>query len=416
MSLKRLALISVHASPLEPMGGKKTGGMNVYIRNLAQEFGRRGLAVDIFTRRVGTETEQIDTSLGENVRVIHVEAGGLRPLGPDDIFPHLSEFVAGVIAFAAQQNLVYDLIYSHYWLSGWAANCLNIAWDVPFVQMFHTLGLMKNRVATGSLSPDQRIQSEMKIVEWADRVIAATPAEQAQLRWLYRANRRKILVISPGVDLNQFYPVSTSQAKARLKIPDEVSMFLFVGRLEPLKGVDTVLEALALIRSRQPALFPRMRFIIVGGNLADAADTEMQRLRLMVDEFDLGANVQFVGAKNQSQLLDYYAAATAVVMPSDYESFGMVALEAMAAGTPVIASNVGGLSYLVKDGVTGFLVPTRDPELLARRMIELVEQPDQQMRAAASSLAQEYAWSVTASELLNLFESLVSRRRHSEYL
>ena len=416
MSVKRLALISVHASPLEPMGGKKTGGMNVYIRNLAQEFGRRGLSVDIFTRRTGAETSQIDASLGENVRVVYIEAGGLRPLNPDDLFPHLSEFVAGVITFTTRQNLAYDLIYSHYWLSGWIANCLKIAWGVPFVQMFHTLGLMKNRVATGSLSPDQRIQNEMKIVDWADRVIAATPAEQAQLRWLYRANRRKISVISPGVDLNQFYPVSASQARTRLKIPTGVSMFLFVGRLEPLKGVETILEALARIRSWQPVIFHRMRFVIVGGSLSDVADTEMLRLKAMVDELDLGTNAQFVGAKNQSQLLDYYAAAAAVVMPSDYESFGMVALEAMAAGTPVIASNVGGLAYLVKDGVTGFLVPTRDPELLARRMIEMVEQPDQQMRAAASTLAQEYAWSVTADELLKLFDHLISRRMHSEYL
>jgi D-inositol-3-phosphate glycosyltransferase len=416
MSVKRLALISVHASPLEPMGGKKTGGMNVYIRNLAQEFGRRGLSVDIFTRRTGTEPSQIDYSLGENVRVIYIEAGGLRPLNPDDIFPHLSEFVAGVIAFAMEQNLAYDLIYSHYWLSGWVANCLKIAWGIPFVQMFHTLGLMKNRVATGSLSPLQRIQTEMKIVEWADRVIAATPAEQSQLLWLYRANRRKISVISPGVDLSQFYPVSVRHARSRLKIPSDVLMFLFVGRLEPLKGVDTVLEALSLIRRQQADLFRQMRFVIVGGSPADTTDTEMQRLKSMVDALDLKSNVQFIGAKNQTQLLDYYAAATAVVMPSDYESFGMVALEAMAVGTPVIASNVGGLAYLVKDGITGYLVPTRDPQILAQRMIELVKQPAQQMRIAASALAQEYAWSITADELLKLFQTVISPRKHSEYL
>lgn len=416
MVIKRLALVSVHASPLEPMGGKKTGGMNVYIRNLAQEFDRRGLSVDIFTRYTGSEAVQIDHSLGNNVRVIYIEAGGRRPLNPDDIYPYLSEFVAGIIAFGMEQNIVYDLIYSHYWLSGWVANCLKNAWGIPFVQMFHTLGLMKNRVATGSASPLQRIQTEMKIVEWADRVIAATPAEQAQLRWLYRMNRRKISVISPGVDLNQFHPVSTSNARSRLKIPADTAMFLFVGRLEPLKGVDTVLEAFALISRQQPDTFRHMRFIIVGGNPADPMDSEMQRLQAMVDELDLRENIQFVGAKNQTQLLDYYAAAAAVVMPSDYESFGMVALEAMAVGTPVIASNVGGLAYLVKDGITGYLVPTRDAHTLAQRMLKITQEPAPQMRNAAAALAQEYAWSVTADELLALFQTVINHRKHSEYL
>lgn len=413
MALKHLALITVHASPLEPMGGKKTGGMNVYIRNLAQEFGRRGLKVDIFTRRISADIPQIDLSLGENVRVIHVEAGGVRPLNPDEIFPHLSEFTAGVINFSTQHDAAYDLIYSHYWLSGWVANCLKIAWGIPFVQMFHTLGHMKNRVASGGSSPDQRIQTEIKIVEWADLVVAATPAEQAQLRWLYRANRRKISIVSPGVDLNQFYPVSTEQARRRLGIPVDNPVFLFVGRLEPLKGVDTILEALARIREQQPEIFQDVKLIIVGGG--DSKDIEMMRLVGMVGELDLSANVEFVGAKSQSQLLDYYAAATAVVMPSDYESFGMVALEAMASGTPVIASNVGGLSFLVKDGVTGYLVPTRDSETLACRMIEIIEQPLQQMREAAAALARYYNWSVIADGLLELFESMVNRRMRSQY-
>jgi D-inositol-3-phosphate glycosyltransferase len=411
--MQRLALISVHASPLEPMGGKKTGGMNVYIRNLAQEFGRRGLNVDIFTRHTGAETAQVDTSLGENVRVIYIEAGGSRSLSPDDVFPHLSEFTAGIIAFASQRNLAYDLIFSHYWLSGWVANCLKIVWGVPFVQMFHTLGQMKNRVASGGSSPHQRIQIEMKVVEWADHIIAATPAESVQLRWLYRANRRKISIISPGVDLNQFYPVAGSLARSRLGIPAEIPVFLFVGRLEPLKGVDTILEALVVIRIWRPEIFHSMRFIVVGGS--DPTDTERLKLTHLVDELGLDANVQFAGAKSQAQLLDYYAAANAVLMPSDYESFGMVALEAMASGTPVIASNIGGLAFLVKDGITGYLVPTRDPDSLAHRMIEIVERPAQSMRLSALTLARQYMWSLRADDLLKLFQRIISRRMHSEY-
>lgn len=417
MSTLRIALISVHASPLAAMGGKKTGGMNVYIQQLAREFGRRDLQVDIYTRRLPSDTAVFDESLGNGIRVIPITAGGLQPLSPDEIFPHLPEFTSGVIAFATRHNMAYDIIYSHYWLSGWVANRLKAVWGIPFVQMFHTLGHMKNRIATDSTSSNQRVNVETQIIQWADRIIAATPAEYTQLRWLYRASRRKIAIVSPGVDLNQFYPIPEQEAKQRLSIPAETHVLLFVGRIERLKGVDTAIDALALLREHQPQLYAGMKFIIVGGNPADPQDVELAGLRARVNALKLVDHVEFAGAREQWQLPDYYAAASAVVMPSDYESFGMVALEAMATGTPVIASEVGGLAFLVREGETGFLIPVRDAAALAQRMITLLRNPQQlaKMRTAATSIAQQYTWSTIADQLLDVFEDLTANPSFSRH-
>jgi D-inositol-3-phosphate glycosyltransferase len=417
VSIRQLAIISIHASPLAPMGGSKTGGMNVYVRKLAQEFGRRGIAVDIFTRRTASEAPQFDTSLGDKVRVIHIVAGEPHQLDPDSIFPHLPEFIAGVIAFAEQHGLNYDAIYSHYWLSGWVANRLKAVWGIPFVQMFHTLGQMKNRTGSSTASPDTRIAVETQIVDWADRIIAATPAEYSQLLWLYRANRRKISIVSPGVDLNLFRPLPKSYSKRVLNLPAEADMLLFVGRIEPLKGVDTAIEALRIIRMEQPELLPSIRFIVIGGNPADRTNAEMVRLQEKVEEYELSTVVQFAGAKEQDDLVYYYTAATAVIMPSDYESFGMVALEAMASGTPVIASEVGGLAFLVRDGETGYLVPARDPAALAHRITAILQHPDivRRMSVLAADLAQQYTWTSIADELLASFRAVLHQSSASPH-
>lgn len=419
MSVQRLAMLSVHTSPLAPMGGKKTGGMNVYIRKLAQEFGRRGIAVDIYTRRISPNMPEVDSSLGENIRVIHITAGGAQPLNPDDVYPHLSQFTAGILAFCTRQAVQYDLVYSHYWLSGWVAYKLNEVWGTPFVHMYHTLGHMKNRIMPGhkTLLPDVRTNVETQITRWANRIVAATPAEHAQLLWLYRADRRKIAIASPGVDLQHFRPMPAELAKSRIGLPPEKNMLLFVGRIEPLKAVDTIIHALDVIRQNRPQLLENLTFKIIGGDPADPNDAEMARLRQMVAELQLEPFVEFLGAKDQSQLPYYYAAAMVVVMPSDYESFGMVALEAMASGTPVIASEVGGLAFLVRDGHTGFLVPVRDPHTLAKRVTWMLQHPEeqQQMRQAAADLAQQYAWSEVASQLLTIFEEVLAERRVSRH-
>jgi D-inositol-3-phosphate glycosyltransferase len=413
MPLQRIAMICVHTSPLAPMGGKKTGGMNVYIRELAAELGRRGYAVDIFTRRSSSDEPEIDTRLGARVRVVYLTAGPIEHLDPDELVPYLSEFTARLIAFGTLQNVSYDLIYSHYWLSGLVAIKLREAWGIPFVQMFHTLGQMKERTRTlQTVAKDnQRIQAEMLIVERADRLVAATPAEESQLLWLYRARPKRIAVIPPGVDVTRFQPTEKEQLRRSLGF-ERCHLLLFVGRIEPLKAVDSVLEALAILKQQDPKLYADLCFAIVGGNPA-AKDPDVEALKALTHALGIEDAVRFLGAKDREELPLYYAAATAVLMPSEYESFGMAALEAMASGTPVIASNVGGLSYVVRDGETGFHVPVRDARAIANRVRELLGDAATRERFARNAVraAQSYAWDHIADQLLTVFNDLLRGRR-----
>lgn len=427
MAVKRIIMLSVHTSPLAPLGGKKTGGMNVYVRELAETLGTQGIEVDIYTRKSAPDQPEVDVSLGKNVRVIHVPCGPAQVIDPDAVYPYLSQFTAGVFAFIAKDPVQYDIIYSHYWLSGWVANKLKEVWNIPIVQMFHTLGHMKNRIsAVKTPLPDVRIGTERQIVDWADVIIAATPAEYNQLLWLYHADRRKIAIIPPGVKREMFKPIPQRFARQQLGVDDVCQLLLFVGRIEPLKAVDTILEALAIIQKTHPEALCNSCFAVVGGN-PDDPDSELARLFGMVKALGLDEVVRFMGAKSHELLPYYYASATAVIMPSDYESFGMVALEAMASGTPVIATEVGGLAFLVRDGETGYLVPVRDPQALAERILTLLTdcQTRQTLGENATHLAHEYDWNLIAERLLGLFNDqirrnmpsvVINRHTHSGYL
>jgi D-inositol-3-phosphate glycosyltransferase len=406
----RVAILSVHACPLAILGGKKTGGMNVYIRDLSMELSKHGIFVDIFTRSEDQCVPHVnDTELRPCGRVIHVPAGPEHPVPIAEIYNYLPEFVDGVQDFAHREALRYDVIYSHYWLSGWVALQLKPLWRVPVIQMFHTLGRMKNRVSSeeSQREPERRIQVEHQIIESADCLIAATPAERTQLMWLYGADMHKIRIIPPGVDISHFHPISKVEAKRIIGIPENAQMLLFVGRIEPLKGIDTLFHAIAILRSQIPQCLSNLCLSIIGGEPErdEQDNTEMQRLKALREELGLAELVTFLGAKSQETLHYYYTAAEAVIMPSHYESFGMVALEAMACGTPVIASEIGGLAYLIQDGVTGFHVPDRDPDELAGKMCLLLKNDElrREMSVAAVQHAQQYAWPQIAMQLKQVF-------------
>jgi len=415
-SIKRIAMLSVHTCPLATLGGKKTGGMNVYVRDLGRELGRRGIEVDVFTRSANPDVAHV-TSMGEHARVIHVRCGPEVYLGSGEIYPHLPEFVENTLAYAEAAGRHYDVIYSHYWLSGWVSHELRARWDVPVVQMFHTLGRMKNRIAqssSGEVESDIRVFTETDVMSWADRLIAATQAERSQLLWLYRADRRRIDVIPPGVDLDRFRSLPREEAQRRIGVPPYHRMLLFVGRLEPLKGVDNILHAVALLRAEYPALLDDVCMCVIGGNTdEETPESEMVRLKALRDDLGLEERVTFLGAQDQDALPYFYAAAEALIMPSDYESFGMVALEAMACGTPVIASEIGGLAFLVQDGINGFHVPTREPAALAERIRIILSQPEvgQQISQTAHAMAQHYGWPLIADRLLGVFEDV--KREHT---
>lgn len=410
-------MLSVHTCPLATLGGKKTGGMNVYVRELSAELGRRGIFVDIFTRSQDPCVPHInDTALGDCVRVIHIPAGPEAPLSTPAIYPYLTEFAANVQAFAKSEGLSYDVLHSHYWLSGWVAQRLGAMWRVPILQMFHTLGHMKNRVAASEaeLEPDLRIATEHEIMQKADYLIAATPAERIQLMWLYGADMYRIRVVPPGVDVTHFRPMPRVEARRAIGVPEHTQMLLFVGRLEPIKGVDTLLRAFAILKQEAAGCLENLCLSIIGGVVDDEEqeDAEMGRLRALREELGLGDLVTFLGGKSQDTLHYYYAAAEAVIMPSHYESFGLAALEAMACGTPVVASGVGGLAYLIQDGITGFHVPSQDPAELAGKIRLILENSAlrQEMSRAATERAQRYSWPRVANQIQQLYLESTGRQ------
>lgn len=410
----RIAMLSYHTCPLATLGGKDTGGMNVYVREITRQLGAMGIHVDVFTRSQNEHVPHVLHDLGYGNRIVHIPAGPEYPLPKKELVNYLPQFVQGIEAFANSKGITYDLIHSHYWMSGIAAIELKNKWGTPIVHMFHTLGLMKNRVAQSpeEMEGEYRIEGEREVLKAADKIIAATTAESVQLLWLYHADDSKVLIIPPGVDVCRFYPIPPDEAKEYIGVPPCGRMLLFVGRMEPLKGLNVLIEAIAIMRKNEVLKESPFCLAIIGGDPDDGGeqtDFELSRIKVLTEQYGLNDMVTFLGNRNQDSLPYYYSAAEAVVVPSQYESFGMVALEAMACGTPVVASQIGGLAYLVQDGVTGYTVPVDDPHELAKRITSLLQDHDlrDRMGSQAVRLAQDYAWDKIADKLVTVYESLL---------
>jgi len=413
----RVAMLSYHTCPLATLGGKDTGGMNVYVKELTRKLGRLGVHVDVFTRSQDEHVPHVLHDLGYGNRVVHIPAGPEVPLPKPELASYIPKFVEGILTFAEKKGVQYDLIHSHYWMSGIAARDLQKVWGIPIVHMFHTLGLMKQRIARAphESEGDYRIQGEREVLRLANRIIAATPAEMAQLLWLYESEEKKVTIVPPGVDISHFYPIPPDEAKEFIGIPADDRMMLFVGRIEPLKGVDTLIKAISLIRQKGALDHHCCLCVsIIGGEPNADPETmtdEMTRLQQLCDQQGLGDLVTFLGRRGQDTLPYYYSAADVVVMPSHYESFGMVALEAMSCGTPVIATQVGGLAFLVQDGVTGFHIPVDDPAALAERLITILDDHDlrAQMSRQAAEIAHNYAWEKIAASMNTLYQDVLEK-------
>lgn len=417
----KIAMLSYHTCPLATLGGKDTGGMNVYVRELTRQLGQMGIHVDVFTRSQDEHVPHISHDLGYGNRVVHIPAGPEVPLPKQELAAHLPQFVQGIQEFAQGKGIRYDLIHSHYWMSGVAALELKALWQVPVVHMFHTLVLMKNRVASkpSEIEGAYRLDGERKVLKDADCIVAATPAELAQLQWLYGADTRRVVIIPPGVDLCHFYPIDCDEAKEFIGITCSDHMLLFVGRIEPLKGLDVLLKALAIMR--QQGVFERypLCLAVIGGDpdaSPDQMSAEMARIKRLARRYGLQDLVAFLGKRGQDTLPYYYSAAEALVMPSHYESFGMVALEAMACGTPVVASQVGGLAFLVQDGVTGYTVPSGEPAALSERLTALIsnEHLRSQMGEQAVRVARGYGWEKIAARLIATYEETLEMAKVGE--
>ena len=401
----RLALLSFHGCPVARLGEKDTGGMNVYVLQLAREFGRRGHQVDVYTRCHDPKDPQI-VDLGDGARVIHLNAGP-HDTTKDSFYEYIPEFMGNLCAFKASEGIEYDLIHSHYWLSGRVGVILGRKWGIPHAVTFHTLAKTKLRARAGERESDLRVGVEERVVRVSDGLIVSTEQERQDLIRLYGAQGHKVRVIPAGVDLGMFKSVDKSVARATLGLNGK-KVILYVGRIDPIKGLDNLVEAFALLEEKDDATL-----LIVGGKRGH--DEELERLKSKVGELGIRENVIFAGAVPQSRLPAYYSAADVFVLPSYAESFGLAALEAMACGTPVVASRVGGLSTFISDGDTGYLIPWRCPEPFAQRLDVLLANPALRnvMGAAARAKALEMSWAGVAEDMLGHYSFLMGEALES---
>lgn len=403
----RLAVLSTHTSPQARAGTTKAGGMNVYVSDLSRHLARVGWDVDIYTRRDRIDAPDVE-ELSPGARLFHVDAGPPVALPPIEVAAHVSDFTSGLQEIAAR-NEPYDLIHSHYWVAGLSGIELSRQWQIPHAVMFHTLGALKEVFQQSE--PAFRIAGERRVVTCADAIIGATSHERAFLIGQYQADASRVQVVPCGVDLEMFHPEGVGESRRRLaaSVPElgveEGPAILFVGRLEQSKGADLLVRALPLIESR-----PDSRLWIVGGDERD--EGERARLKALADDCGVGPRVRFVNAVERGQLPDLYRAASVCAVPSAYESFGLVAVEAMASGTPSVATRVGGLASTISDGTTGLLVGDRNPRGFAAAIDRLLanESLRQRMGAAAADEMAVYSWHSVTRSILDVYEELLSDR------
>jgi len=407
---RRIATLSVHTSPLDQPGTGDAGGLNVYVAQVAKRLAARGTEVEIFTRAVCRDTPPL-AELAPGVLVRSVAAGPFEELDKHDLPGQVCQFTLEVLrAEAASEPGRYDLVHAHYWLSGKVGAVVKERWGVPLVQSMHTLGKVKNAaLATGdSAEPDERIRGELEVVAAADRLVANTVEEARQLTGLYGADPAKVRTVNPGADLSVFRPggpAAAAAARRRLGVAPDALVLLFVGRVQPLKGPDVVLEAAARLLELDPALRATLQVVIVGGPSGRQERADPDRMRELAARLGIGDVVRFEPPCPQEELAQWYRAATVMLAPSHSESFGLVALEAQACGTPVVAASVGGLRTVVRDGGSGVLVDGHDPADWARQIQCLVAAPRrlQALSAGACQHAAAFGWSATVDGLAGVY-------------
>ncbi len=397
----KIAMLSIHSNPIGELGTSDTGGMSVYIRELARELGRRGHRIDIYTRlRNGRYQPVID--LFENVRLIHLGIPNNGNLSRLALYPYLPDFFKSMEDFRSHEGLEYDLIHSHYWLSGRLGNWAQKLWNRPHLVMLHTLGEVKNRTGVGRPEPELRIAAEKELVNTCHRILAPTDREKDSLVRCYGACGQKIGVVPCGVNLDLFHPQEKQAARKLLGFDPDDIILLYVGRFEPLKGIDRLLEAMSHLKGHR-----RLRLVLVGGDGDEAA--ESQFLRQKAINLGIEEKILFAGRVDQKHLPPYYSSADVLVISSHYESFGLVGLEALACGRPVVSTPVGAMESLIQQSQAGHVVLDTRPRSLARGIQSIITHstpPADEIRKSVLA----YSWSNVASAILKEYETTIRQQ------
>ncbi len=408
---RRVAIISEHASPLCVLGGVDSGGQNVYVGQTARHLAALGYDVDVFTRRDSERLPEIAEWVA-GIRIIHVPAGPAAFVRKEELLPHMAEFTAYLRQFFRCQREAYDLVHANFWMSGLVACELKQSLGVPFVMTFHALGRVRRlHQGTADGFPDERFAVEDRIVAEADRLLAECPQDEEDLIRLYNADPPRIAVVSCGFDPAELSPISKPLARFALNLPPDERVILQLGRMVPRKGVDTVVRGLGrLVRDHGI----RARLLIVGGESEEpnpALTPEIGRLQQIAAEEGVTELVQFVGRRGRETLKYYYSAADVFVTVPWYEPFGITPVEAMACGTPVVGSNVGGIKYTVRDGETGYLVPAQDPDRLAERLAHLYQHPKVMSMLSRQAIRRAndlFTWEKVARSLAAVYEEVLA--------
>lgn len=399
VSQLRISMLSAHSCPVGKLGTKDTGGMSVYIREIARELAKQGHMVDVYTRVHDPKDDQI-YELSHNARLIHLRAGEDEEIHKLAVYSHLPDFVKNLESFRKRNNLRYDLIFSHYWLSALAGTDLQQRWHVPHITMFHTLGAVKNAISErtrpllSEKEPELRVNTERSLVQTCHRIIAPTEKEKRALIRHYGASSRKISVVPCGVDLEHFNIMGKARARHDLGFEND-KIVLFVGRIDPLKGIGNLIEALAYLRH-----IPRLRLVVIGGG--EHSQREIKDLQKLARNLGVHDSVAFLGLVKHEQLPYFYNAADACVVPSYYESFGLVALESLACGTPVVATDVGGHETVIRQGHTGYVIRDSVPYHLAEKIALLLSRSDTDGGSARTIRATitKFNWSNVAQAVI----------------
>jgi D-inositol-3-phosphate glycosyltransferase len=405
--IERVAFLSLHSCPLQQPGQGNAGGMNVYLRDLGAAMAASGIEVVAFTRRSDTPTPEV-VEVVPGYRVVHIDAGPAATMPIRDLYGLVGEFAEGTLAWIDHSGEKFDVIHSHYWLSGWAGVLLKEKLNLPLANSFHTLGRVKDltRRADQQTSEIIRTMTEEEVIARSDCVVAATPFEFEDLIEHYGADPERLCTSPPGIRHDVFHPGDKEAARMWTGLGQGPTV-LYAGRIQPLKGVDVAIEAIAMMRT------DHAHFVVIGGPSGNDGPAEMTRLINLARELGVADRVSFIPPLRREQLVAFYQAADVVIMPSRSESFGLVAAEAQSCGTPVVAANVGGLSYIIEDGKSGLLVDGHDPAHYAAALDRVLCNPDLAARlsAGATEHSQRFSWETTVSRLVELYEGIAANPR-----